>query len=225
MVGFFGVAPRAAMVVTTHHTENTHQILGLLEDLAFFINTIHNIYTYIYVKHRYVHIPSTFSNTMAMAVGLLVPCSRPAEDKPWHNGGQLGMQVELAFGSWMPPGNGLPADSLGFPHQKWFFFLVLSGDQFIDLHMVYIWFIYGLYMVYIWFIFGLYMVYIWFIYGLYLVYIWLYWFIYGLYGLYGLSWYTSWDILGMMWRNLIPFWNREHVFAMFIHCRSTVYLV
>ncbi|CAL1134779.1 unnamed protein product [Cladocopium goreaui] len=25
----------------------------------------------------------------------------PAEDKPWHNGGQLGMQVELAFGSWM----------------------------------------------------------------------------------------------------------------------------
>lgn len=25
----------------------------------------------------------------------------PAEDKPWPNGGQLGMQVELAFGSWM----------------------------------------------------------------------------------------------------------------------------
>ena len=88
------------------------------------------------------------------------------------------MQVELAFGSWMPPGNGNVCC-----------FLV----------------IYGLYMVYIWSIYG-------FIYGyicLYMVYM----------------VYPDIPVGRDDVEKFDTFLNREHVFAMFIHCRSTVYLV
>ena len=74
--------------------------------------------------------------------------------------------------------------------------LLLSGD---------IWFIYGLYMVYIWSIYG-------FIYGyicLYMVYM----------------VYPDIPVGRDDVEKFDTFLNREHVFAMFIHCRSTVYLV
>ena len=119
---------------------------------------------YVYI-HIYVHIPSTFSNTMAICwfVGpsKFEACRGQTLAQRWPAGHAGGVSLWQLDATWQR---------------------LLSGDQFIDLDMVY--------MVYIWFIL-----------------------------IYQLGYFRD-DV-----EKFDTFLNGEHVFAMFIHCRSTLYLV